>query len=107
MSRAAFAIAASLLLPLPALAQERPSCALTGSMSVMIDGKPALRLSDVANCPPDLYEVINSIMIEGQPMVHFRSGISGKTTCAARGDKSVTVEGKEAQTLGDVDCSSQ
>ena len=104
MPRALAVVAGLLLPPLSAVAQDIPPCALTGSMSVMIGGKPALRLSDVAKCPPELYEVINSITIEGQPMVHFKSGISGKTTCSARGDKTVTVEGNGAQTLGDVIC---
>ena len=104
MPRAFAVVAALMLLPLPAFAQDVPACALSGSMSVMIGGKPALRLSDVANCPPELYEVINSIMIEGQPMVHFKSGVAGKTTCIAEGDKTVTVEGNDAQTLGDVTC---
>lgn len=89
---------------MPALGQDIPTCALSGSTSVMIGGKPALRLSDVARCPPELYEVISSIMIEGQPMVHFKSGASGKTTCAAKGDKTVTAESNDVQTLGDVSC---
>ena len=66
-------------LPYPVHAQPLPACALSGSTTVMIGGKPALRLSDVANCPPDLYEVITSITIEGQPVVQFKSGSAGKT----------------------------
>lgn len=93
-----------LAFPVGALAQDIPPCALTGSMSVMIGGKPALRLSDVAKCPPEFYEVISSIMIEGQPMVHFKSGASGKTACTAAGDKTVSAEGNDTQTLGDVRC---
>jgi hypothetical protein len=51
-----------------------PACAMSGSKSVFIGGAPALRLSDVVNCPPELYEIVPSIMIEGQPMVKFRTG---------------------------------
>lgn len=81
-----------------------PACALSGSTSVMIGGQPALRLSDVANCPPELYEVVPSIMIEGQPVVHFRSGSGATGDCTAKAEPSVTFEGKAAQRLGDVAC---
>lgn len=96
--------------PTASLAEEAatiPPCALSGAVSVMIGGAPALRLSDVANCPPELYEVVPSIMIEGQPVVHFRGGSDGKTTCAAKGEGSVTMEGEAANRLGDVACKSQ
>ncbi|KSV93336.1 PAAR domain-containing protein [Sinorhizobium sp. GL28] len=96
-------------LPAPsAMAEEArapiPSCALSGASSVMIGGQPALRLSDVANCPPELYEVVPSIMIEGQPVVHFRAGAGAKGDCAAKAEPSVTFEGEAAQRVGDVDC---
>ncbi len=81
-----------------------PSCALSGASSVMIGGQPALRLSDVANCPPELYEVVPSIMVEGQPVVHFRAGSGEKGDCSARGEATVTFEGEAAQRVGDVDC---
>ncbi|OCP17520.1 MULTISPECIES: PAAR domain-containing protein [unclassified Ensifer] len=81
-----------------------PACALSGSTSVMIGGQPALRLSDVANCPPELYEVVPSIMIEGQPVVHFRAGSGAKGDCSAKGEATVTFEGEAAQRVGDVDC---
>ncbi|WP_143523660.1 hypothetical protein [Pararhizobium arenae] len=84
-----------------------PPCALSGAVSVMIGGAPALRLSDVANCPPELYEVVPSIMIEGQPVVHFRGGSDGKTTCAAKADGSVMMEGEVANRLGDVTCTAK
>lgn len=84
-----------------------PPCALSGAVSVMIGGAPALRLSDVANCPPELYEVVPSIMIEGQPAVHFRGGSDGKTTCAAKAEGSVMMEGEAANRLGDVACKTQ
>ncbi|MEI2299647.1 hypothetical protein [Ensifer sp. MJa1] len=84
-----------------------PSCALSGATSVMIGGQPALRLSDVANCPPELYEVVPSIMIEGQPVVHFRAGSGAKGDCSAKGEATVTFEGEAAQRVGDVDCRQQ
>ena len=88
----------------PAAAQDIPACALTGSMTVMIGGRPALRLSDVAQCPPDLYEIISSVQIDGQPMVHFKSGIVGKTRCFSEPNPSVSAESKPATTTGDVAC---
>ncbi len=84
-----------------------PACALSGSTSVMIGGKPALRLSDVANCPPELYETVPSIFIEGQPVVHFRSGTGVKGDCSAKGDPSVMLEGEAAQRTGDVNCTAK
>ncbi len=92
----------------PAKAEEArapiPSCALSGASSVMIGGQPALRLSDVANCPPELYDVVPSIMVEGQPVVHFRAGSGEKGDCSAKGEATVTFEGEAAQRVGDVDC---
>ncbi len=70
----------------------------------MIGGQPALRLSDVANCPPELYQVVPSIMIEGQPVVHFRAGSGEAGDCTAKGEPTVTFEGQAAQRLGDVAC---
>ena len=67
-------------------------------------GAPALRLSDVVNCPPELYEIVPSVMIEGQPMVKFRSGVGEKGNCTARGEETVSVEGESASRLGDVTC---
>jgi uncharacterized Zn-binding protein involved in type VI secretion len=81
-----------------------PACALSGSKSVFIGGAPALRMSDVVNCPPELYEIVPSIMIEGQPMVKFRTGVGEKGNCTARGDETVSVEGGSASRLGDVIC---
>lgn len=92
------------LLPNLASAETLPDCALKGSTSVMIGGRPALRLSDVAHCPTSLYEIVPSVRIEGQPMVHVKPVADGKTTCAAGGDPSVSVEGKPAARLGDVAC---
>ena len=81
-----------------------PACALSGAKSVFIGGAPALRLSDVVNCPPELYEIVPSIMIEGQPMVKFRTGTGEKGNCTARGEETVVAEGESASRLGDVTC---
>ncbi|WP_411032697.1 PAAR domain-containing protein [Shinella sp. BYT-45] len=81
-----------------------PACALSGSKSVFIGGAPALRLSDVVNCPPELYEIVPSVMIEGQPMVKFRTGVGEKGNCTARGEETVSVEGESASRVGDVAC---
>jgi uncharacterized Zn-binding protein involved in type VI secretion len=70
----------------------------------MIGGRPALRLSDVASCPAELYEVVPSIRIEGQPAVRFRTGTGARGTCTAGGDPSVRFEGRAAPRIGDVDC---
>ncbi len=102
----ALAIAAAV--PSVSLAEDAPasipSCAMSGSKSVFIGGAPALRLSDVVNCPPELYEIVPSIMIEGQPMVKFRTGVGEKGNCTARGEETVSVEGESASRLGDVTC---
>lgn len=88
----------------PALPADIPPCALSGSSSVIIAGKPALRLSDVAACPAELIEPIPGIAIDGQPMVHIRSGAADKTDCAATGEPSVIADHEPAQGLGDVRC---
>lgn len=104
-----FALACGLVgAPCLSLADEAaapiPACALSGSKSVFIGGAPALRLSDVVNCPPELYEIVPSVMIEGQPMVKFRTGVGEKGNCTARGEGTVSVEGGPASRLGDVSC---
>jgi uncharacterized Zn-binding protein involved in type VI secretion len=96
------------VLPSVSLAEEAaapiPACAMSGAKSVFIGGAPALRLSDVVNCPPELYEIVPSIMIEGQPMVKFRTGVGEKGNCTARGEETVMAEGESASRLGDVNC---
>ena len=72
-----------------------------------IGGAPALRLSDVVNCPADLYEIVPGIMIEGQPLVRVRSGVSGKANCAAKGETTVTANDQPMQRLGDVSCTTK
>jgi uncharacterized Zn-binding protein involved in type VI secretion len=94
-----------LLVPGLACGQDIPGCAVTGSKTMMINGKPALRLSDVVMCPPDSYEIISSIMIDGQPMVRFKPVHFGKTRCAVLGDDTVVAENKAATPEGSLHCS--
>ena len=58
----------------------------------------------MVNCPPELYEIVPSVMIEGQPMVKFRTGVGEKGNCTARGEETVMAEGESASRLGDVNC---
>ena len=105
---AGIVLALGLALPAVCLAEEAaapiPACAMSGAKSVFIGGAPALRMSDVVNCPPELYEIVPSIMIEGQPMVKFRTGVGEKGNCTARGEETVMAEGESASRLGDVAC---
>lgn len=94
-----------LLGPGMAFSQDIPGCAATGSKTVMIGGKPALRLSDVVMCPPDSYEIIGSIQIDGQPMVRFKPVHFGKTRCAVMGDTTVLAENEAATPAGSMHCS--
>jgi hypothetical protein len=94
-----------MLVPSLASGQDIPGCAVTGSKTMMIGGKPALRLSDVVLCPPDSYEVISSVQIDGQPMVHFKPVHFGKTRCAVLGDTTVMAENKAATPQGSIHCS--
>ena len=82
-------------------------CALSGASSVFIGGAPALRLSDVVNCPADLYEIVPGIMIEGQPLVRVRSGSSEKADCATKGETTVAANNQPMQRLGDVNCTAK
>ncbi|WP_426227542.1 hypothetical protein [Pararhizobium sp. DWP3-4] len=82
-------------------------CAMSGASSVFIGGAPALRLSDVVNCPADLYEIVPGIMIEGQPLVRVRSGLSEKADCATKGETTVTANNQPMQRLGDVSCNTK
>lgn len=88
----------------PVAASDVPACALSGSVSVMIGGKPALRLADVAGCPAELIRIIPGIQIDGQPMVHVETGSAGNTRCTAKGERTVSAGDTDAQGLGDVDC---
>lgn len=94
----------ALLVPGISFAQDLPGCAATGSKTMMIGGKPALRLSDVANCPPDMYEIVSSIMIDGQPMVRFKPVHFGKARCAVVDDSTVLAEGQAVTPQGSLHC---
>ena len=99
------AVLFALIYPCLAFGQDLPGCATTGSKTVMIGGKPALRLSDVVMCPPDTYEIISSIMIDGQPMVRFKPVHFGKTRCAVMGENTVMAEGEAVTPQGSLHCS--
>ena len=107
-STAILALAIAAVMPSVSFADDAlapiPACAMSGSKSVFIGGAPALRLSDVVNCPPELYEIVPSIKIEGQPMVKFRTGVGEKGNCTARGEETVMAEGESTSRLGDVSC---
>ncbi|WP_186394195.1 PAAR domain-containing protein [Stappia sp. TSB10GB4] len=97
-------ISLALLLPLssmPAAAQDLPACAVTGAASVMINGRPALRLSDVAACPPGLFETVPGVFVEGEPAVRSATPAQG---CVAAGSANVTIDGTGAARAGDVAC---
>ncbi|MGL4490617.1 MAG: hypothetical protein ACRCU5_14355 [Rhizobiaceae bacterium] len=81
--------------------QETPACAKTGASSVRINGKPALKLSDVAACPAGSFEIIPNVRIEGEPMVHINTGVAG---CSDTKSPNVFVNGKATTTAGDVTC---
>lgn len=102
-ARCAFAGLLLALLPVPhvASAQEMPACAQTGASSVMINGRPALRLSDVATCPPGMFETVPGIMVEGQPAVRFAAPVEG---CVATGSADVLMGGTPAGRAGDAAC---
>ncbi|MGV3551935.1 PAAR domain-containing protein [Rhizobium sp.] len=103
--RKSTAVLLLLLSPCLAYGQDLPGCVVTGSKTVTIGGKPALRLSDVAMCPPDTYEILASIRIDGQPMVRFKPVHFGKTRCAVMGDNTVMAESKPATPMGSMHCS--
>lgn len=89
-----------------ALGQDVPGCVVTGSKTVTIGGKPALRLADVAMCPPDTYEIIPSLQVDGQPLVHFKPVHFGKTRCAIMAESAtVTAEGKSVASQDGAHCS--
>lgn len=99
------ALAFALLPPaLPAVAQDMPACAVTGASSVMINGRPALRLSDVAACPLGLFEPVPGVFVEGEPAVRFVAPAEG---CVVVGSSDVTIDGVGAVRAGDVVCPPQ
>jgi uncharacterized Zn-binding protein involved in type VI secretion len=93
-----------LLLSGPGLAAGLSDCARSGAVSVMINGRPALRLSDMALCPPGSYSVIPGMMIEGEPMVQVNAGIAD---CVSSASPDVIVDGQGAKRVGDVVCPPQ
>lgn len=74
-----------------------PSCALSGSESVLIQGAGILRLGDVAGCPGVRYEVVPGLFINGQPAVRLLP----KEGCAPTGAEAVTIDGAPANRTGD------
>lgn len=96
-------LSALAFLPAPpaAHAQPLPPCAVGGAASVMINGRPALRLSDVATCPAGMFEPVPGITIEGQPAVRFVAPVKG---CVAGGSANVIMNGAPATRGGDAVC---
>lgn len=76
-----------------------PLCVTGGSPNVVIEGKPALRLSDVANCDPSTYEVNESFFVNGEPSVRLIARPDSQT--GTSGAASVIVEGAPASRVGD------
>ncbi|SUB01984.1 Uncharacterized conserved protein [Pannonibacter phragmitetus] len=99
----AAALALPSLIPAPVLAAgaELPACAVTGARSVFINGRPALRLADVAGCPPGMFETVPGLFIEGQPAVRLSAPKEG---CIASGSSNVIAGGGMAPRAGDVAC---
>ncbi len=93
-----------LLLPVPGLAAGLPDCARTGAVSVMINGLPALKLSDMALCPPGSWSIIPGMVIEGEPMVQVNPGTAG---CMSGASPDVIVDGQGANRAGDIACPPQ
>jgi uncharacterized Zn-binding protein involved in type VI secretion len=85
----------------PAPAQALPACAKTGAKTVFFNGKPALKISDAAACPAGSFEIIPNIIIEGEPAVHFTTGIGN---CVSGASPNVIMNGKAATAAGDIAC---
>lgn len=82
-------------------AQNLPACARTGSKSVMFNGLPALRLSDVQTCPPGSYTIVNGFFVEGEPVVQFKPA---SEDCVAGASPNIVINGQAANRAGDVVC---
>ena len=91
-----------LLLTICAEVVAEPHCALTGSSSLMVEGRGMLKLSDVQGCKNVSYEIIPSLMIEGEPAVRLVP--TGNIKCGVGGSTSVTAEGGAVTRIGDVTC---
>lgn len=89
------------LVALPVMAADLPPCARTGAATVTINGRPALKLGDVALCPPGSFSIVQGMTIEGQPMVQFNPA---GTDCLAGSSADVIVDGQGANRLGDITC---
>ncbi len=95
------------IIPVTAAADDAlPECARSGAFSMLIEGKPALTMGDVIDCPPEMIEIIPSVFINGQPMVHLKPAVDGDTLCTTTGSNTVTIGGQAAQRAGDADCKS-
>lgn len=81
-----------------------PVCATNGASSVFINGRPALRLSDVAGCPEGMFETIPGVFVEGQPAVRF---VAPRGACAGGGSADVLIGSAPAGRAGDAACPPQ
>jgi uncharacterized Zn-binding protein involved in type VI secretion len=84
-----------------ARAQTLPGCAQTGASSVFINGRPMLRLSDVAGCPAGMFETVPGIFVEGEPAVRLAAPAPD---CSAGGSANVLLGGAPAGRAGDAAC---
>lgn len=64
----------------------------TGSTSVIVEGKPAMRAGDAAN--PGAVEIVPDVFIEGKPAVVCKNGTKS-------GSASVFIHGKPLARAGD------
>lgn len=92
----------ALLLTISVEIVAKPNCALTGTSSLMVEGRGMLKLSDVQGCKNLRYEIIPSLMIEGEPAVRLVP--TGNIKCGVGGSTSVTAEGGAIIRIGDVVC---
>ncbi len=60
-----------------------------------------LRLSDVANCPEGMFEIVPGFLVEGEPAVRFAMPAGN---CVAGGSADVIVGGTSAGRAGDAAC---
>jgi uncharacterized Zn-binding protein involved in type VI secretion len=87
-----------------ASAQTLPGCAQTGAASVFINGRPMLRLSDVAGCPAGMFETVPGFFVEGQPAVRLAAPAPD---CSGGGSADVLLGGVPAGRTGDAACSAR
>jgi len=77
-------------------------CGLIGSNPVIVEGRSMLKLSDVQGCEGVAYEVIPSVMIEGEPAVQLVPKASG--ACRISRAVSVIVDGEQVRRVGEIAC---